>query len=94
VPSICLYELHKRFLSLDEIEKADLAIDIMQNATVISLNSKIAILASKLGKRYKLTLADSIIYATAKHYNAEIYTQDKQFKNMEQVYYFETRKNT
>jgi predicted nucleic acid-binding protein len=93
VPSICLYEVHKRFLSLDDIEKANLAIDIMQNATVISINSKIAILASTLGRRYKLPLADSIIYATAKLYNAEIYTQDKHFKNLEQVYYFEARKN-
>jgi predicted nucleic acid-binding protein len=70
VPSICLYEVHKKFLSLDNIEKANLAIDIMQNATVINLNTKIAILASKLGRKFKLPLADSIIYATAKRYNA------------------------
>jgi len=89
VPSICLYEVHKKFLSIDDIDKANLAIDIMQNATVISLNSKIAILASKLGKQYKLPLADSIIYATAKIYNAEIYTQDKHFENLKQVHYFE-----
>jgi predicted nucleic acid-binding protein len=93
VPSICLYEVHKKFLSLNDIEKANLAIEIMQNATVISLGSRIAILASKLSKELKLPLADSIIYATAKIYNAEIYTQDKHFENLEQVHYFEPLKN-
>lgn len=93
VPSVCLYEVHKKFLSLGDIEKANLAIDIMQNATVISLNSKIAIFASKLGKQHKLPLADSIIYATAKIYNAEIYTQDRHFENLEQVHYFEAQKS-
>jgi len=42
----------------------------------------------KLGKQYKLPTADSIIYATAKSYNAEIYTQDKHFENLENVHYF------
>jgi predicted nucleic acid-binding protein len=33
-------------------------------------------------------MADSIIYATAKLYNAEVYTQDVHFENLEQVHYF------
>jgi len=92
VPSICLYEVYKKFLSLNDIEKANLAVDIMQNAAVISLNSRIAILASKLGKELKLPMADSIIYATAKIYNADIYTQDRHFENLELVHYFEMAK--
>jgi len=88
VPSICLYEVHKKFLSVNDIEKANLAVDIMQGATVISVTPRIAILAAKLGKEHKLPLADSIIYAVAKIYGAEIYTQDKHFENLEQVHYF------
>jgi len=91
VPSICLYEVHKKFLSLNEVEKANLAVDIMQNAIVIGLNPKIAVLASTLGKELKLPLADSVIYATAKVCNAEIYTQDKHFKNLDRVHYFAAR---
>ena len=30
VPSICLYEVYKKFLSVNDIEKANLAVDIMQ----------------------------------------------------------------
>ena len=33
-------------------------------------------------------MADSIIYATAEIYNAEIYTQDKHFENLNRVHYF------
>jgi predicted nucleic acid-binding protein len=88
VPSICLYEVHKIFLSLNDMIKANLAVDIMLNATVTGLNSRIAILASKLGKELKLPMADSIIYATAKIYNADIYTQDRHFEGLEHVHYF------
>jgi len=73
-------------------EKADLAMDIMRTGNVINMDSEIAVLASDVGKQYKHPMADSIIYATAKICNAEIYTQDKHFKDLEQVHYFEARK--
>jgi predicted nucleic acid-binding protein len=88
VPSICIYEVFKRML-IDKNESAALSsTSFMQNATVISITPEIAILAAKLGKQYKLPMADSIIYATAKIYNAEIYTQDSHFEGLENIYYF------
>ena len=88
VPVICLYEVRKKFVNDNDIEKADLAVEIMSIGKVINMNSEIAILASNISKQYRLPLADSIIYATAKIYEAEIYTQDKHFENLEQVHYF------
>jgi predicted nucleic acid-binding protein len=88
VPSICLHEVYKKFLSVNDIDKADLAVDIMQNAVIINLTPRIAVLAAKLGKQCKLPMADSIIYATAKIYNAEVYTQDKHFESLDNVHYF------
>ena len=35
-----------------------------------------------------LPLADSIIYATAVLWDAELYTQDKHFENLDRVHYF------
>ena len=55
---------------------------------VININPQLAILAAQLGKQYKLPMADSIIYATAVLYDAEIYTQDKHFENLDRVQYF------
>ncbi len=94
VPVICLYEVHKKFINDNDIEKADLAVDIMKNGKVIDMNSEIAVFASNVSKQYKLPMADSIIYATAQIHNAEIYTQDKHFKDLKQVRYFEARKTT
>ena len=48
----------------------------------------LAVLAAQLGKQHKLPMADSIIYATAVLYDAELYTQDKHFENMARVHYF------
>jgi len=88
VPSICIYEVYKRML-IDKDEVVALSsTEFMQNAMVVSITPKIAILAAKLGKKHKLPMADSIIYATAKIYDAEVYTQDKHFENLEQVFYF------
>jgi len=71
IPSICIYEVHKRML-IDKGETIALSsTSFMQNATVISITPEIAILAAKLSKEHKLPMADSIIYATAKIYNAE-----------------------
>ena len=88
VPVICLYEVRKKFINDNDITKADLAVDIMKIGKVIDVDSEIAILASDISNTYKLPMADSIIYATAKLYNAEIYTQDKHFENLEHVHYF------
>jgi predicted nucleic acid-binding protein len=88
VPVICLYEVRKKFLNDGDIEKANLAVDIMRVGKVIDIDSEIAVLASDMSKRYRLPMADSIIYATAKIFCAEIYTQDKHFENLDQVHYF------
>ena len=88
VPVISLYEVYKKFLSIGDSEKADIAIDIMQNAVVIGLNPQIAVLAAQLGTQHKLPMADSIIYATAVLYDTDIYTQDKHFENLDRVHYF------
>ena len=88
VPVISLYEVYKKFLSIGDNKKAQIAVDIMQNASVIGINPELAILAAQLGKQHKLPMADSIIYATAVLHNAELYTQDAHFENLDLVHYF------
>jgi toxin FitB len=88
IPVISLYEVYKKFLSIGDEGKANIAVNIMQNADVIGINPQLAVLAAKLGKQYKLPMADSIIYATAVLWDAELYTQDKHFENLDRVHYF------
>jgi len=88
VPTICLYEVRKKFLNDNDAVKAVAAIEIMKKGMVVSIDSEIALLASDISKQYKLPLADSIIYATAVMRDAELYTQDKHFENLDRVHYF------
>jgi len=87
VPSICIYEVYKRILIDKDEYSALAAVSFMQNAAIIDLNQNIAILAAQLGKKHKLPMADSIIYATAVLHDAEIYTQDKHFENLDRVHF-------
>jgi toxin FitB len=88
IPVINLYEVYKKFLSIGDSEKANIAVAIMQNTAVIGISPQLAVLAAQLGKQYTLPLADSIIYATAVSWDAELYTQDKHFENLDHVHYF------
>jgi len=88
VPTICLYEVKKKFLVDNDVVKAVGAIDIMKKCMVISIDSEIALMASDISKQHKLPMADSIIYATAVLNDAELYTQDIHFENLDRVHYF------
>jgi len=60
----------------------------MQKGTVVDLTVQLAIAASKLSLELALPIADSIILATAKAFEAILWTQDSDFKNIAGVKYF------
>lgn len=60
----------------------------MQKRTVVDLTVQLAIAASKLSLEHALPIADSIILATAKAFEAILWTQDSDFKNIAGVKYF------
>jgi predicted nucleic acid-binding protein len=60
----------------------------MQKGTVVELSVRLAVAASKVSLEYDLPMADSIILATAKAFDAVIWTQDADFKNLPGVRYF------
>lgn len=85
VSTINLYEVYKK-ISLEKSEHLALqAISLMQQAKVMSVNSTIALYAAKFSSEKKLPMADSLIYATAAQLNAVLWTQDIDFKVLENV---------
>ena len=93
IPTICIYELYKNSLVEHGETRAKTIVDIMQNGTtVINLDEEIAKSAAVFSKEYKLPMADSVIYATAKTYNAIVWTQDKHFEGLSSVKYFSKTK--
>ncbi len=93
VPVITIYEVFKVILRESSQNKALQAIAAMQKGCVIELTVDLSIEASKLSLRYNLPMADSIILATGQKYNSTIWTQDSDFKGIENVNYFPKIKN-
>jgi predicted nucleic acid-binding protein len=87
VPSISVYEVFKRVLQQRDEGDALRAVAVMQQAAVVSLDTTMALSAAKLSVGLGLPLADSIILATARARNATLWTQDVDFKNIEDVQY-------
>jgi predicted nucleic acid-binding protein len=88
VPTITLYEVFKKLLVEKGEEYALDVVSYMQTGTVIELNSGLSLSAAHISRKYKLPMADSIIYATSLHYSAIIFSCDKHFKDIPDIRYF------
>lgn len=87
VPTICLFEVFKRVLQ-QRGEGAALRVAAqMQQAKVVDLNRALALSAAKMSLETRLPLADSVILATARAYDAVIWTQDADFAKVRGVKY-------
>jgi len=87
VPTICIYEISKVILRESDENHLLQSLAAIQKAQVIELSSAISTAAAKISLQYKMPMADSIIYATAKNHNATLWTQDVDFKGMPDVNY-------
>jgi toxin FitB len=87
VPSLTLYEVFKRILQQTDEGHALQAVAVMQQGTVVDLDARIALDAARISLKNKLPMADSIILATAWAYEAAVWTQDEDFKNIPGVQY-------
>jgi len=82
VPVICLYEVYKYMMTHDGKEATVEAIANMRQATVVDIDEHMAIDAAICSMDMKLTMADSIILAAARIYNATVWTQDDDFERI------------
>ena len=88
VPTVTIYEVFKVVLRESSENEALQAAVAMRKGKLVDLTSSLAIAASKLSLAHKLPMAGSIILATAKEFKATIWTQDSDFKDMDDVKYF------
>ena len=88
VPTICIYEVFKAVLRQRGEDAALQTVALMKQGSTINLSDDLALQAAKISLEYKIPMADSIILATTRAYEAVLWTQDKDFKGMENVNYF------
>jgi predicted nucleic acid-binding protein len=92
VPSLCVLEVFKNVLRQRDENSALQIVALMEQGTILDLDTSIALSAAKLGLEHKLPLADSIVLATAKANNAIVWTQDVDFKDIDGVEYIAKKK--
>lgn len=91
VPTLSLYEVFKVVLRQRGESEALRAIALMQEGQLIDLTSTIAIHAAKLSTDLKIPMADSVMLATAQEYDAVLWTQDKDFEDIDGVRFIEKK---
>ena len=87
VPVICIYEVFKRILQQKGLGAAETRIADLYKGAVIELTPALAISAAVISDTHKLPMADSIILATARTFDATLWTQDEHFQGMAGVEY-------
>ena len=84
VPVLTVYEVVKKLMRESGEEAATAALALMQQSEVVGIGLPLGMDAALNG----LPLADSLIYATARHHDAELWTQDAHFEGLAGVRYF------
>lgn len=87
VPTISVLEVFKRVLQQRNEDDALQAVALMQQGDVIDMTLRVSLEAAKLGHDLKLPLADSVMLASARLHKAVLWTQDADFKGIENVKY-------
>ncbi len=83
-----MYEVFKT-LSRQRSETAALqAVEAMHQGRVIDLSAELALRAAQLSLEFSLPMADATILATTYSLQAELWTQDADFKGLPGVRYF------
>jgi predicted nucleic acid-binding protein len=91
VPSISIYEVFKRVLQQRDEHEALQAVAVMAQGHVVNLNTSLALNAARLSVDLQLPMADSIILAIARTYDAILWTQDIDFENIDGVRYIQKK---
>ena len=86
-PVIVIYEVYKRLKRDLSEDDALLAVSAMQQSRVVPVDQEIALTAADLSLEHGLAMADAIVLATARKFDAELVTSDRDFETIGGVTY-------
>lgn len=92
VPTIIVLEVTRRVYQQRGEDAALQVAALLHQGRVVPLDSGLALAAAHLGVAHKLPLADSIILATARQFDATIWTMDADFEGLPNVRYYPKQK--
>lgn len=86
-PVIVIYEVYKRLKRELSEDDAVIAVSAMQRSQVIPIDQELALVAADLSLEHSLAMADAIVLATARKFQAELVTSDRDFEAIGGVTY-------
>lgn len=86
-PVIVIYEVYKRLKRDLSEDDAIVAVSAMQRSRVVPLDQELALTAADLSLEHGLAMADAIVLATARRFQAELVTSDRDFEGITGVTY-------
>lgn len=87
VPSLSFFEVHRFLSRTADVAQRDTCLDIMRRGRVVELTVQRAIAASDTAQKYRLAMADAVMYSMTREFNATLWTQDVDYKDLPGVSY-------
>ena len=88
IPSVVLAEVGKWFLRQEGEGPAGKVLAHLMRHEVVALDAELAVRAARAAVEFRLSLGDSIIFATAIRNGSELITMDAHFDGLPGVRYF------
>jgi predicted nucleic acid-binding protein len=85
VSAIEIYEVYKVIRRDISEERAMEAVAALQRATIVPVDSTLALEAADISLQRGLAMADSLVYATAQRHGAKLVTGDTDFDGLPDV---------
>jgi toxin FitB len=79
---VVLYEVYRKIKKLKGEQTALENIAVLTQTTIVPLDETLALEAADYNLEYGLHFSDSLVYATARHFDAELYSSDEHFKGI------------
>jgi len=84
---VILYEVYKKIKKQKDEEEALLAVAALSQTTIVTIDQAIALEAADYSLEHNLHFSDALVYATARHFKAKLYTSDSDLKPLKTVHF-------
>jgi toxin FitB len=83
--TIVLYEVYKKVKKLKGEETALEAVAALNQTKVATIDQTLSLEAADFSLDHGLHMADALVYATARHHSAELFTSDEDLRGLTSV---------
>jgi toxin FitB len=82
---VVLYEVYKKIKKLRGEDQALLAVAVLSQTTIVPIDQTLSLEAADYSLEFGLHFSDALVYATARHWKAELYTSDGDLRVLKAV---------